>query len=46
MGKLALNHDELIEKKATGRDRLILIWVVGTIGVLIWGVIAKRNNFV
>jgi len=45
MGKLALNHDELVDKKATGRDRLILAWVVGTIGVLIWGVIAKGWYF-
>jgi len=45
MGKLALNHDELIEKKTTGRDKLILLWVVGTVAVLVWGVIVKGWYF-
>ncbi|PKL25100.1 MAG: YfcC family protein [Spirochaetae bacterium HGW-Spirochaetae-3] len=45
MGKLALNHDELIEKKATGRDKLILWWVVATVGLLVWGVIVKGWYF-
>ncbi|MBU0926835.1 MAG: TIGR00366 family protein [Spirochaetes bacterium] len=45
MGKLALNHDELIEKKATGRDKLVLLWVAGTIGLLVWGVIVKGWYF-
>lgn len=45
MGKLALDHDELINKKTTGRDRLILLWVAGTIGLLIWGVIVKGWYF-
>ena len=45
MGKFALNHDELIEKKMTGRDKIILWWVVAVIGILIWGVIAKGWYF-
>ncbi len=45
MGKLALDHDELVNKKATGRDRLILLWVVVIIGLLVWGVIVKGWYF-
>jgi len=35
MGKLALDHDELISKKATGREKLILLWVLVIIGLLV-----------
>jgi len=45
MGKFALNHDELVEKKMSGRDKLILFWVVAVIGLLVWGVIVKGWYF-
>lgn len=45
MGALALNHDELIEKKFTIRDKIILWWVVLIIGLLVWGVIVKGWYF-
>lgn len=45
MGKLALNHDELLEKKFSGRDKIILLWVVVIIGLLVWGVIVKGWYF-
>lgn len=45
MGALALNHDELVEKKLSGRDKVILLWVVVIIGLLVWGVIVKGWYF-
>ncbi len=45
MGSLALNHDELVQKKLSGRDKLILIWVAVIVGLLVWGVIVKGWYF-
>ena len=45
MGSLALNHDELVQKKLTGRDKLILLWVAVIVGLLVWGVIVKGWYF-
>lgn len=45
MGSFALNHDELVQKKMTLRDKLILYLVVLIIGLLIWGVIVKGWYF-
>ncbi len=45
MGALALNHDELVQKKFTLRDKIILWWVVIIIGLLVWGVIVKGWYF-
>ncbi|HSV55770.1 MAG TPA: hypothetical protein VLH39_01510, partial [Magnetospirillaceae bacterium] len=45
MGSLALNRDELVQKKFSGRDKLILIWVVFIVGLLVWGVIAMGWYF-
>ncbi len=45
MGSLALDHDELLESKFTGRDKLVLIFVVAIIGLLVWGVIKKGWYF-
>ncbi|MFA0887566.1 MAG: YfcC family protein [Synergistales bacterium] len=45
MGKLALDHNELVTKHFHARDKLILGWVVGTVTLLIWGVIEKGWYF-
>ncbi len=45
MGSLALDHDELLESKFTGRDKLVLTFVVAIIGLLVWGVIKKGWYF-
>lgn len=45
MGSLALDHDELLESKFTGRDKLVLGYVVFIIGLLVWGVIKKGWYF-
>ena len=45
MGSLALDHDELLESKFTGRDKLVLTYVVAIIGLLVWGVIKKGWYF-
>ncbi len=45
MGALALDHDELVQKKFSVRDKVILLWVVIIIGLLIWGVIVKGWYF-
>ena len=45
MGKLALDHNELVTKRFSGRDKLILWWVVGTVALLVWGVIEKGWYF-
>lgn len=45
MGSLALDHDELLNSKFTGRDKLVLGFVVFIIGLLVWGVIKKGWYF-
>ncbi len=45
MGSLAFDHDELIKSEFTGRDKLVLGYVVFIIGLLIWGVITKGWYF-
>lgn len=45
MGSLALDHDELLNSKFTGRDKLVLGYVVFIIGLLVWGVIKKGWYF-
>ena len=45
MGSLALDHDELINSKFTGRDKLVLGYVVFIVVLLVWGVISKGWYF-
>lgn len=45
MGSLALDHDELLNSKFTGRDKLVLGYVIFIIGLLVWGVIKKGWYF-
>lgn len=45
MGSLALDHDELLQSKFTGRDKLVLGYVIFIIGLLVWGVIKKGWYF-
>jgi len=45
MGSLAFNRDELLGTTFTGRDKLVLGYVVFIIGLLVWGVIKKGWYF-
>ena len=45
MGALALDHDDLVQRKMTGRDRAILAVVVASVALLVWGVMEKGWYF-
>lgn len=45
MGSLALNHDELVESKFTGRNKSVLTVLLIGMGILIWGVLEKGWYF-
>ena len=45
MGALALDHNELIESKMTGKNKLTLLILVISLGVLVWGVLEKGWYF-
>ncbi len=45
MGSLALDHDELVNTRFSGRDRVILAVVVGMVALLVWGVMEKGWYF-
>jgi uncharacterized ion transporter superfamily protein YfcC len=45
MGSLALDHDELVKSHFRPKDKAILAVVVGTVVLLVWGVIEKGWYF-
>ena len=45
MGALALDHDDLVQRQMTGRDKAILAVVVLSVGLLVWGVMEKGWYF-
>ncbi|MCF7935955.1 MAG: TIGR00366 family protein [Synergistales bacterium] len=45
MGSLAMDHNELIQRKFTHREKMVLWVVIGTIALLIWGVITRGWYF-